>query len=94
MSKYSPAQLDEIEERRSLISEPVPPPNVVSLRHSRPLHAVLVENLNSTRALQRRLEDGVCVPKDAQREIVRLLFIATRQQLKALAATLELDGLE
>ena len=94
MSKYSPAQLDEIEERRSLISEPVPPPNVVSLRHSRPLHAMLVENLNSTRALQRRLEDGVCVPKDAQREIVRLLFIATRQQLKALAATLELDGLE
>ena len=66
----------------------------LALRHSRPLHAVLVENLNSTRALQRRLEDGVCVPKDAQREIVRLLFIATRQQVTALAATLELDGLE
>jgi hypothetical protein len=72
----------------------LPPENVISLRHSRPLHAVLVESLNATRALQRRLEDGVCVPKDAQREIVRLLFIATQHQVKALAATLELDGLE
>ena len=42
----------------------------------------------------RHLEDGVIMPKDAQREIVRLLFVATRHQVKALAATLELDGLE
>jgi hypothetical protein len=48
VSKYSPAQVDEIEDRRSLISEPLPPDNVISLRKSRPLHAVLVENLNST----------------------------------------------
>jgi hypothetical protein len=34
------------------------------------------------------------VSSDAQCEIVMLLFVATRQQLKALAATLELDGLE
>ena len=94
MSKYSPAQLDEIEERRSLISEPVPPPNVVSLRHSRPLHAVLAENLNATRALLRHLEDGVTVFDDAHCEIVRSLFVATQQQVKALAACLELDGLE
>jgi len=31
---------------------------------------------------------------DAQREIIRLLYVATRQQLKALAATLECEGLE
>jgi hypothetical protein len=92
--KYHPAPINEIEDRRSLISGPLPPDNVISLRHSRPLHAVLVESLNATRALQQRLEDGVCVPKDAQREIVRLLYIATQHQVQALAACLELDGLE
>jgi len=30
-SKYWPAQLDEIENRRSLISEPPPPENVIAL---------------------------------------------------------------
>jgi hypothetical protein len=55
---------------------------------------VLIENLNSTRALLRRLEDGVHVPRQEQREVVRLLYVATRHQAKALAATLELDGLE
>jgi hypothetical protein len=93
-SKYWPAQSDEVENRRSLVSEPAPPPNVVLLPRSRPLHQVLVENLNSTQALLRRLEDGVCVPRPEQREIVRLLYVATRHQVKALAAVLELDGLE
>jgi hypothetical protein len=93
-TKCWPAQIDEVESRRSLISEPVPPPNVVSLPKSRPLHQVLIENLNSTRALLRRLEDGVSVPRDQQREIVRLLYVATRHQLQALTAVLELDGLE
>ena len=60
----------------------------------RPLHTVLVENLNSTQALLRRLEDGVSVPRDAQREIIRLLYVATRHQVQALAAVLELEGLE
>ena len=92
--KYLPAQIDEIEDRRSLICEPLPPENVILLRRSRSPHAVLVENLNSTRALLWCLEDGVTVSSDAQCEIVRLLFVATRQQLKALAATPELDGLE
>jgi len=55
---------------------------------------VLVENLNSTRALLRHLEDGVVVSDDAQCEIIRLLFVATRHQVKALAATLECEGLE
>jgi hypothetical protein len=93
-SKYHPAPIDEIENRRSLISEPLPPDNVITLRQSRSLHAVLAENLNATRALQRALEDGVVVSDDAQCEIIRLLFVATRHQVKALAATLELDGLE
>ena len=46
-----------------------------------------------TRALT-RLEAGVTVPRDQQREIVRLLYVATRHQAKARAAVLELDGLE
>ena len=94
MTKYHPAQIDEIENRRSLISEPVPPENVITLPKSRPLHAVLVENLNSTQALLTRLEAGVTVPRQEQREVVRLLYVATRHQAKALIATLELDGLE
>jgi hypothetical protein len=36
----------------------------------------------------------VTVPKDAQREIIRLLYVSTRHQAKALSAVLELDGLE
>ena len=41
------------------------------------------------------LESGrVCVPRQEQREVVRLLYVATRHQVKALAAVLELDGLE
>jgi hypothetical protein len=91
--RYHPAQIDEIEARRSLISEPVPPNNVITLRRLRSLRAVLAENLNSTRALLRHLEDGVTVQNDAQ-QIVRLLYVATRHQVKALAAVLELDGLE
>jgi hypothetical protein len=92
--KYHPAQLDELAERRSLICEPVLPENVITLRKSRSLHAVLAENLNSTKALRRYLEDGVTVSQDAECEIVRALFVATRQQEKALAATLECEGLE
>jgi hypothetical protein len=34
------------------------------------------------------------VPRQEQREIVRLLYVSTRHQVAALAAVLELDGLE
>ena len=60
----------------------------------RPLHAVLCEALTNTQAVLTRLEAGVHVPRPEQREIVRLLYVATRHQVKALAAVLELDGLE
>jgi hypothetical protein len=94
MGKYCPCPVEELEARPSLINEPLPPENVITLRQSRSLRAVLAENLNATRALQRALEDGVVVSDDAQCEIVRLLFVATRQQAKALIACLELEGLE
>jgi hypothetical protein len=86
-SKFHPA-------RKSFISQPLPPENVITMPRPWHLLAVLVENLNSTRALLRRLEDGVTVPRDQQREIVRLLYVATRHHVQALAAVLELDGLE
>jgi len=50
--------------------------------------------LNATRALQRHLEDGVTVSTDAQCETIRSLFVATRDQVQALIAALECDGLE
>ena len=78
----------------SLINRPLPPPNVVSLPKERPLHQILVENLNSTRALLTRLESGLTVPRQEQREVVRLLYVSTKHQAAALAAVLELDGLE
>jgi hypothetical protein len=89
VSKYWPASIDEIGDRPSLIGAPLPPDNVISLPRSRSLYAVLVENLNSTRALLRHLEDGVTVPRHQDREVIRLLFVATQQQVKALAACLE-----
>jgi hypothetical protein len=37
---------------------------------------------------------GPFEPRQEQREVVRLLYVATRHQVRALAATLELEGLE
>jgi len=61
MGKYCPCPIDELEARPSLINEPLPPDNVITLRKARSLRAVLAENLNATRALLRQLEDGVVI---------------------------------
>jgi hypothetical protein len=59
------------------------------------LHALLVGLRNQALALLGRMENrGVQVARDDQREVVRLLYVATRNQMKALAACLELEGLE
>jgi hypothetical protein len=60
----------------------------------RPLHAVLVGKLELDASLLTRLESGVTVPRDQQGEAVRELYVATRRQVKALSATLELEGPE
>jgi hypothetical protein len=96
--KYRPADIAEIEQKVSLLNEPLfAPDGTVALPvapKARPLHAQLCEVLVHTRELLSRPEArGVYVPKDAQREIVRLLYVATRNQVKALAATLECEGL-
>jgi hypothetical protein len=96
--KYRPRQFEELVEDSiptTIINEPVPPDNVATLvPRQRSIYAMLVENLNSTQALLTRLESGVHVPRQEQREVIRLLYIATRNQTKALAAVLALDGLE
>ena len=97
--RYWPRRFEEMANDRtpvSWINEPVPPDNVSALVQTkkRSLHAILVESLNSARALLRRLELGVHVPRQEQREVIRLLYVATQHQAKALAAVLELDGLE
>src|SRR5262249_10515947 len=80
----------------SLLNEPLPPDNVRALvpTKQRSLHAVLCEALTNTQSLLARLKLGVTVPRAEQREVVRLLYVATRHQVKALAAVLELEGLE
>ena len=55
------------------------------VERARSLHAVLCEALTNTQALLARLEAGVHVPRSEQREVVRLLYVATRHQVKALA---------
>ena len=80
----------------SFINQPVPPDNVRALvsPNRRSLHAVLCEALTDTQALLARLEAGVQVQHNGQREVVRALYVASRNQAKALIATLELEGLE
>jgi hypothetical protein len=94
--KYSPRSFAELAEDpipQTLLNEPVLD-NVIALPKSRSLHAVLCEALINTRVLLQRLEAGVTVPREQQREIVRLLYVATRNQARALIATLECEGLE
>jgi hypothetical protein len=95
--RYWPRQFEEMEGTPvTILNEPVR--EVIELRPgqaSASLYALLVGVRNQAQALLERLETrGVFVPKDAQREVVRLLYVATRNQVKALTACLELEGLE
>jgi hypothetical protein len=95
--KYRPRRIEELEGDPipvTFVNEPIAPDNVIPLPKARSIHAVLVESLNHMRALLVRLEAGITVPRDQQREVVRELYVATRHQVQVLVATLELDGLE
>ena len=98
--KYRPRRFDEIDDNGlSLINEPLSAPDGTTALpvcyRERPLHALLCESLMQTRELLNRLELRVVqVARAEQREVVRLLYVATRNQAKALAACLELQGLE
>ena len=92
---YRPIPLSEQDTRVCLINEPLPPDNVAHLIQPkpRPIHAVLCEALASTQALLRRLDAGLSVSTRG-REPIRELYVQARRQRDALAACLELDGLE
>jgi hypothetical protein len=97
--KYRPRTFEELADDRTpvtFVNELSPPDNVRALVRpkQRSLHAVLGEALTNTQALLTRLELGVTVPRPEQREVIRLLYVATRHQVKALAAVFELEGLE
>ena len=74
----------------TILNEPIR--EVIELRPGQAaasLYAPLVGVRNQAQALLERLEmRGVYVPNDQQREVVRLLYVATRNQVKALEATL------
>ena len=97
-SWHRPFDIAELEDNPSLINEPIR--EVIELRLAQSaasLHALLVGVRNQAQALLDRLETrGVYVPRDAQREVVRALYVATRNQVRALSAVLELEleGLE
>ena len=90
---YHPALIEETEDLVCLIFDPVTDAIPLPVQNARPLHAVLCEAMNSTQALLRRLEDGVSVPTRG-REPIRELYARARALRDALAACLELDGLE
>ena len=97
--KYWPRQFHEMAEDPTpvtLLNEPVR--EVIELRpgqQAASLYALLVGVRNQAQALLERLETrGVYVPSAGQREVVRALYVATRNQVRALSAVLELDGLE
>jgi hypothetical protein len=96
--KYWPRSIEEIEGHGiSIINEPARDA-VIELRPGQAaasLYALLVGLRNQALALQERMENrGVRVARNDQREVVRLLYVATRNQVRALEAALSLEGLE
>ena len=95
--RYRPADIAEVEQKISLLNEPIHD-EVIDLRPGQSaasLHALLVGVRNQVQALLDRLETrGVYVPREGQREVVRALYVATRNQVRVLSAVLELEGLE
>ena len=76
VDKYWPCDITEVEQKVSLLNEPIRE-EVIELRRS--LYALLVGLRNQAQALLERMETrGVFVPRDAQREVVRALYVATR----------------
>ena len=78
--RYRPFDIEELEDKPSLINEPVPPDNVGVLVPSqqRSLHAVIAQNLRDTEALIGRLEFGVRVA-DSGRGLIRDLYVQCRK---------------
>jgi len=90
-----PAQIEELEGRKSFISEPLPSENVITLpKPAHALHAVLCDALTSNRGLLQRLELGVTAPPGEARVAVRDLYVQLRRTVQVLSRCLELPELE
>jgi hypothetical protein len=90
--RYRPFEIEELEDKPSLINEPIPPENVGVLvpTKQRSLHAIVAQNLADTENLIGRLEAGVGVA-DSGRALVRDLYVQCRKQRQILAAVLRLE---
>ena len=85
-SRFRPCEIAELGPETSLLNEPavdIPP------RRQVPLRAVLNDVRAHTELLAARLEAGVHVRGDEQREVVRRLYLQTRRQLEAIAVALD-----
>jgi hypothetical protein len=85
--RYRPCEIVEFEDTVSIINDPHSPD--ITPRRPLPLHAVLNDVRAHTEVLARRLEGGVRCRSDQQRDLIRRLYLATRRQLEALSAALE-----
>jgi hypothetical protein len=74
--RFRPCELVELGPETSLLNEPtvdIPP------RRQLPLDAVLRDVRAHTELLAARLEAGVVVRDDEEREVIRTLYLATRR---------------
>jgi hypothetical protein len=94
--RYRPFDIAELEDKVSLLNEPIR--EVIELRPGQSaasLYAALAGALSQVRGLVERLETkGVVVRRDNQREVIRETYVASRRLVRALEATLRLEGLE
>jgi hypothetical protein len=87
--RFRPCEIADLEDAISWINEL---PVDIPLRRQVPLDALLNDVRAHTEVLAARLEAGVVVHGDAQREAVRALYLATRRQLEAIAVALDALG--
>jgi hypothetical protein len=85
--RFRPCEIVELEDTVSLINEPRSLD--ITPRRQMPLHAVLNDVCSHTAVLAARLESGVVVHSDEQRDAVRALYLQTRRQLEAIAVALD-----
>jgi hypothetical protein len=92
--KYWPRGIDEIEDKVSLINEPLAAPEgttaLPTVYRQPPLHGLIAGALANVEALIERLELGVRA-QDNERALVRELYVQCRRQREVLAAALRLE---
>jgi hypothetical protein len=89
--RFRPCEISEATDVISWLNEPT---TDIARRRELPLSAVLANVRVHTEALAVRLEAGVYVSGDEEREVVRRLYLQTRRQLEALAVAVGLLTVE